>query len=66
VVTGLDGTAQAGSYGCLALAWWNTRAKRAEMRCARTGADAKAEEPLLKPGTWYRLDGRGEFVEVQS
>jgi hypothetical protein len=61
VVTGLEGTAQAGAHGVIALAWWNERQKRAEMRCARV-VDGK--RGTLKPLTRYRLDGRGRFVEV--
>ena len=60
VVTGLNGKAQAGEYGCLALAWWNARAGRVEMRCARTGG-----KDGLKPHTWYRMNGRGKFVEYE-
>jgi hypothetical protein len=61
VVTGDAGKAQAGEYGCIALAFYNARADRMEMRCARTGGTGG-----LKPHTWYRLNGRGEFVECES
>ena len=48
----------AGEFGVIALAFWDTRAGRAEMRCARIGGQGG-----LKPHVWYRLDRRGEFVE---
>ena len=59
VVTGENGKAQAGPYGCIALAWWNAKQNRCEMRCARTGPG----RGLLKPNVWYRLNARGQFAE---
>lgn len=61
VVTGLNSKARAGEYGCIALAWWNPKARRNEMRCARTGTGPG--RGLLKPDTWYTLDAKGRFVE---
>ena len=61
VVTGDDGKAQAGEYGVIALGFYNARASRMEMRCARVGG-----KDGLKPKTWYRLNGRGEFVECDQ
>jgi hypothetical protein len=65
VVTGLDGRARGGPYGVIALAFYNAKAKRQEMRCARIG---NGKDRQLKPGKWYRLDARGRFVvdKVQS
>lgn len=59
VVTGTNGKARAGEFGMIALAWWNEKESRAEMRCARTGAGCKC-----KPDVWYRLDAKGNFVEA--
>ena len=63
VCTGTESTARAGEWGVIALAWWNKRANRAEMRCARV-VDGK--RGTLKPGVAYRLNGRGRFVEVKA
>jgi hypothetical protein len=62
VVTGLDGRAQCGVYGVLALAWWNPTAERYEMRCARVGG-GDGSDGTLKAKTWYRLNEAGDFVE---
>ena len=37
IVVGVNGKAQAGEFGCVALAWWNEKESRSEMRCALTG-----------------------------
>ena len=63
VATGLDGRAQAGPWGVLALAWWNETARRGEMRCARVGV-GDGSDGLLKALVWYRLDQAGAFVEA--
>ena len=67
--TGERGKAMAGEYGCIALAWWNKKENRAEMRCARTcgrnEAPDRPERGVLKPHVWYRLDEQGEFVEAE-
>ena len=63
VVTGLYGKARAGMYGCIALAWWNAKESRAEMRCAVTGC-GDGSDGKLKTETWYRLSDSGEFEEV--
>ena len=60
VATGIGSKARGGEFGCIALAWWNGKLNRAEMRCALTGS---AGEGRLKPNVWYRLDKRGQFVE---
>jgi len=57
-VTGLEGKAKAGKYGCIALAWWNPKRKHVEMHCALVGPGR------LKPDTWYTLNAEGKFVEV--
>ena len=59
VVTGVEGKGIAGEYGCIALAWWNQKERRIEMRCARTGPGR-----MLKPNVWYRLDMLGNFEEI--
>ena len=59
VVTGLGGKARAPMYGVIALAWWNAKSERVEMRCSRVGGRGG-----LKPDTWYRLDDGGKFVEA--
>ena len=56
VVTGLNGRARAAEFGCIALAWWNEKERRVEMRCALVGDKIKAN-------TWHRLNDAGEFVE---
>jgi hypothetical protein len=63
VVTGSGGRAQAGPYGCIALAWWNLKAERSEMRCALVGK-GDGNDKKLKANVWYTLDGNGNFVEV--
>jgi hypothetical protein len=62
VVTGLDGRAQCGAYGVIALAWWNPTTARREMRCARVGV-GDGSDGTLKAKVWYRLNDAGEFVE---
>jgi hypothetical protein len=63
VVTGENGKAQAGVYGCIALAWWNSKASRYEMRCAETGC-GDGSDGKLKANTWYQITAAGTFVEV--
>ena len=60
MVTGIDGKVKAGQFGCIALAWWNVKEQRTEMRCALTGCDGG-----LKADVWYTLDTFGNFVEVK-
>jgi hypothetical protein len=55
----------AGKYGCIALAWWNEKEERCEMRCAETGC-GDGSDGKLKAETWYRLDDNGEFVEMEA
>lgn len=64
VVTGFHGRAQAGVWGCIALAWLNQSKRRNEMRCARVGC-GDGSDGMLKSGVWYVLDAAGEFVEEQ-
>jgi hypothetical protein len=64
-VTGLDGKAQAGPYGCIALARRNNAADRIEMRCAEVGR-GDGSDGKLKAHTWYCLNYQGEFVEVEQ
>ena len=64
VVTGLEGRARAGKWGCIALAWWNTSDSRSEMRCREIGC-GDGSDGKLKADTWYTLNESGEFQEVQ-
>ena len=61
VCTGLESKAMAGKYGCIALAWWNAKKERSEMRCAETG---NGKDGKLKPDAWYTLDKNGNFIEA--
>jgi hypothetical protein len=56
----LYSAARAGEFGCIALAWWNSKKQRAEMRCALTGGEGN-----LESNVWYRLDEEGKFVEAK-
>jgi hypothetical protein len=62
VCAGLSSRAKAGEWGCVALAWWNDAAQRAEMRCREVGC-GDGTDGKLKAGVWYRLNKRGEFEE---
>jgi hypothetical protein len=62
VCAGLNSRAKAGHWGCVALAWWNLAAQRAEMRCREVGC-GDGTDGKLKAGVWYRLNERGEFEE---
>ena len=62
VCAGLRSRAKAGEWGCVALAWWNDAAQRAEMRCREVGC-GDGTDGKLKAGVWYRLNERGEFEE---
>ena len=55
-VTGTSGRAKAGEFGCIALAWWNSKKNRQEMRCALTGKDQQC-----KADVWYQMDDDGNF-----
>ncbi len=58
ICTGLYSKARASEFGCIALAWWNEKDRRVEMRCSTVG------EGGLKPDTWYRLnDATAVFEE---
>ena len=59
ICTGLYSQARAAEFGCIALAWWNEKERRTEMRCATTGVSGQ-----LSADTWYRLNEAGEFVEA--
>ena len=59
VATGLNSKAMAGKFGCIALAWWNTKKGRSEMRCALTGSGKGS----LKANVWYTLNEKGKFIE---
>jgi len=63
VVVGLYGKARAGKFGCIALAWWNPKENRSEMRCRETGC-GDGTDNKLKADTWYLLDEFGAFVEA--
>jgi len=60
IVTGINGKAKAGSFGCIALSWWNEKEKRQEMKCATTGNRVGD----IEPNVWYELDADGNFVLV--
>jgi hypothetical protein len=62
IVTGAYGKAQAGKYGCIALAWWNEKEDRFEMRCREVGC-GDGSDGKLKAGVWYRLNDGGGFEE---
>ena len=61
VATGINGRAMTGKFGCIALAWWNEKAERSEMRVSKVGQGPRS----LKPNVWYTLDNAGKFVEVK-
>ena len=63
VCSGVNSRAQSGPFGCVALAWWNSRDERCEMRCREVGC-GDGSDGKLRSHTWYRLDDAGEFVEV--
>ena len=63
VITGLYGRVRAGKFGCVALAWWNEKERREEMRCREIGC-GDGSDGKLKADTWYLLNEAGEFVEV--
>ena len=59
VVTGADGKARCGVHGVIALAFYNAKHDRLEMRSALVG-DGKDKN--LKPNVWYRLNKTGRFI----
>jgi hypothetical protein len=63
VVTGLYGKAKAGSFGCIALQYYDKKRNRYEMRCALVGNPRSKRK--LKADTWYALDENGNFVEAK-
>ena len=63
ICTGLEGKVMGGEYGCLALAWWNEKENRQEMRCAEIGC-GDGSDGKLKSDVWYSLDEAGLFIEV--
>ncbi len=54
----------AGEFGCIALAWWNEREERYEMRSAEVG-QGDGKDGKLKANVWYRLNEKGKFVLVK-
>jgi hypothetical protein len=62
IATGLQSRVKVGRYSALALAWWNRRYERREMRCAESGC-GDGSDGKLKAGVWYRISEDGEFVE---
>ena len=58
--TGLNSKAKAAAFGCIALAWWNEKESRVEMRCSEIGKG----RGKLKADTWYQLNSDGKFVET--
>jgi hypothetical protein len=56
---------KAGPYSALALAWWNEKAQRSEMRVALIGK-GDGKDKKLKADTWYKLNARGQFVAVRE
>ena len=65
VCAGVNSRAKAGKYGCVALAWWNEKEERAEMRCAEVGC-GDGSDGKLKSSVWYRLDKGGCFYEDKN
>lgn len=63
MVTGGEGRAQAGPWGCIALSWHNTSADRHQMRCAEIGC-GDGTDGKLKAGVWYCLNVSGDFIEI--
>ena len=63
--TGLDSKARSGQFGCVALAWWNDKANRAEMRCREIGC-GDGTDGKLKACVWYQLNTAGKFVEIED
>ena len=63
VATGRDSKARAGEFGCIALAWWNEKKGRFEMRCAETGC-GDGSDGKLQAHVWYALDSEGRFIET--
>jgi hypothetical protein len=59
ICTGLSSRAMAAEFGCVALAWWNEKEQRTEMKCAEIGKG----RGKLKADVWYRLDAEGKFIE---
>lgn len=54
-----------GPQGCAALAWFDgTRFRFAIGTTAE--ADLSPGEQRLRPGTWYRADKSGQFIEVPA
>jgi hypothetical protein len=53
--------AMGGEFSCIALAWWNPKENRQEMRCSLTGSG----DGSLKANVWYELDKNGHFQEVK-
>ena len=62
ICTGINSKAMAGEYGCIALAWYNIKEKRSEMRCAEIGC-GDGTDGKLKAGVFYLLDNNGKFIE---
>jgi hypothetical protein len=63
ICTGLNSRAKTGKFGCIALAWWNEKERRGEMRCAEIGV-GDGSDGKLKADTFYRLDEAGQFIEA--
>ena len=64
VVTGISGRARAGKFGCIALAWWNEKENRGEMRCREIGI-GDGSDGKLKADTWYRLNPQTSEFEQE-
>jgi hypothetical protein len=52
----------AGERGIIALAWHNPKTDKREMKCAQIGNG----EGSLKANVLYKLDDKGNFVEVNQ
>jgi hypothetical protein len=63
-VTGIGGKARGGPFGVIALAWWNEKAQRQEMRAAEIGV-GDGSDGKLKRDVWYQLDADGKFTEAK-
>jgi hypothetical protein len=57
---GFNSKAKAGENGCIALAWWDEKAKRPRITVGYVGEDG------VEAGKWYELDKKGKLVEAAA
>jgi hypothetical protein len=58
--SGFNSKAKAGEKGCIALAWWDEKAKRPRITVGYVGEDG------IEVGKWYEVDKKGKFVEAAA